>query len=148
MREREERAGAVGVAADRGDHRRRGALLGARREPLTREAALEHQAVEVRVVEGERAVGRAEGGERVGCLEALGGLLEGLGDQRRLELALVAHVLVERGRADPEAIGHAAHREARGPFALEQLAGRRDDLAGARRADWGVVRTYHQRCVG
>jgi hypothetical protein len=66
----------------------------------------------VGVLERERAVGGAELLD-VGCaLEALGGLQEGVGDQRRFERTLVAHVLVERGRLDAEAVGEPAHGDA------------------------------------
>ena len=40
MREGEDRAGPVRIAADRGDHGRRGALLGARHEALAGEPPL------------------------------------------------------------------------------------------------------------
>ena len=60
MGEREDRPRAVGVVADRRDDGRRRARLGARDELLAREAALEQQAVQVRVLEREGAVGGAE----------------------------------------------------------------------------------------
>ena len=107
-----------------------------RGEQVAPQLLVGHQAVEVGVGEGEAPVGRAERCERVvasldGSLERLGLLLEGGRDDRRLERRLVGEVLVERRRADPEALGDAAHRERIQALVLEDLARRRDDLAGA-----------------
>ena len=98
MGEGEDRPRAVGVVSGRRDDGCRGARLGAGDELLAREAALEHQAVQVRVLEREGAVGGAELLERRGLLEALGGLEEGVGDQRGLE-RLLARAGACRARA-------------------------------------------------
>jgi hypothetical protein len=72
------------------------------------------------VGEGEAAVGGGQGGERLvgavdGRRERLRRLLQAGGDDGRLQGGLVGEVLVERGGADAQPLGQAAHGEGRRP---------------------------------
>ena len=114
-----------------------GALLDARDEQVAAQLLIGHQAVEVGVGTGEAPVGRGDVGERLGAsvdglFEDLGLLLEGGRDDRRFERRLVGEVLVERGRADPEALCDAPHGERLETLVVQDLAGGGDDLARPR----------------
>ncbi len=67
----------------------------------------------------------------VGCREPLCQVVHGrLGHEHEQGVA-VAHALVERRRAHPDALGDGLHREPRGAAGLDEIATGLDDLAAA-----------------
>ena len=106
--------------------------LDAGRQEVARQRPLGHEAVEMRMGEREGAVGAGDRGERVGRRarrgrELLSDVVEGRGDDRRLDLLLVAEVLVDRRRLDPESLGEAAHGQAVDTLLLDDRARRGGD---------------------
>jgi hypothetical protein len=134
--ERPCRAREVGVAPERLVQGQSGAILDPRWELGPRQRPLRHQPVEVRLRPRELPIGARQGAQRIGrircgAFEGIGELGESVGDDRRLDRGLVGEVLVQRGRADAQAIGEAPHRQALDALLLEELAGGGDDLCGA-----------------
>jgi hypothetical protein len=75
------------------------------REELTRQRLRGHQSVEVGVCECEAPVGVGESTQvsaGAGGVKRVAKFARAIGDDRRLELGLAGHVLVERRRLDPE----------------------------------------------